>query len=355
MFSRIGLRPTRTMTPSFKEQTNHPDYPGNATSDDPGLMSASDKAKLDTIDENAEQNVQSDWDVDTGDARILNKPTIPDTPSAPTTAGTYELTVPASGSVSWTASVVPGVPNITAGGGLPTQPGEADTHFMTETVTQNVPTNVTDGDGTQLTTLHQSDVFRYDGTNWILRGNLGETPDEATQAAPGLMSAADKTKLDGIATDAEVNVQSDWNETDTDSDAFLLNKPTIPTIPGAATTAANGLMSSADKTKLDGIAEGAEVNIQVDWEETDTDSDAFLLNKPTIPTIPGEATTTVDGLLSADDKEKLDGIAAGAEVNVQADWNETDTSADSYIDNKPTIPSDPRQRDDFASRAYVEC
>lgn len=38
-------------------------------------------------------------------------------------------------------------------------------------------------------------------------------------------------------------------------------------------------------------------------------------------------------------KDKLDGIASGAEVNVQADWNETNSGADSYIKNKPTIPA----------------
>lgn len=36
-------------------------------------------------------------------------------------------------------------------------------------------------------------------------------------------------------------------------------------------------------------------------------------------------------------KSKLDGIAAGAEVNVQADWNETDNTSDAYIANKPTL------------------
>lgn len=35
------------------------------------------------------------------------------------------------------------------------------------------------------------------------------------------------------------------------------------------------------------------------------------------------------------DKAKLDGIEAGAEVNVQADWGETDPTADSFILNKP--------------------
>ena len=34
---------------------------------------------------------------------------------------------------------------------------------------------------------------------------------------------------------------------------------------------------------------------------------------------------------------KLNGIASGAEVNVQSDWNQADSSADDYIKNKPTI------------------
>lgn len=37
-------------------------------------------------------------------------------------------------------------------------------------------------------------------------------------------------------------------------------------------------------------------------------------------------------------KTKLDGIAAGAEVNVQSDWNQSDSTADDFIKNKPTIP-----------------
>lgn len=41
----------------------------------------------------------------------------------------------------------------------------------------------------------------------------------------------DKNKLDGIAANAEVNVQSDWAIQDESSDAFIKNKPTIPTVP----------------------------------------------------------------------------------------------------------------------------
>ena len=124
----------------------------------------------------------------------------------------------------------------------------------------------------------------------------------ATTSANGLMSSSDKSKLNGIATGAEVNVQSDWNQTSTSSDAYIKNKPsTFPPsshshaqsdITGLstalsskastalATTSANGLMSSADKSKLNGIAAGAEVNVQSDWNVTSTTSDAYIKNKP---------------------------------------------------------------------------
>ena len=48
-------------------------------------------------------------------------------------------------------------------------------------------------------------------------------------------TTTEKDKLSGIATGAEANVQSDWNVTDTSSDAYIKNKPTIPTVPSAAT------------------------------------------------------------------------------------------------------------------------
>lgn len=47
------------------------------------------------------------------------------------------------------------------------------------------------------------------------------------------------------------------------------------------------------------------------------------------------ATTTTSGFMGAADKSKLDGVAAGAEVNVNADWNAT--SGDAQILNKPDV------------------
>lgn len=49
------------------------------------------------------------------------------------------------------------------------------------------------------------------------------------------------------------------------------------------------------------------------------------------------ATTATDGALGSADKAKLDGIESGANVNIQANWNESDSASDAYIANKPDI------------------
>lgn len=51
--------------------------------------------------------------------------------------------------------------------------------------------------------------------------------------------------------------------------------------------------------------------------------------------VTGKGLSTND--YTTNEKNKLSGIASGAEVNVQADWNETNTNSDAYIKNKPTI------------------
>ena len=101
--------------------------------------------------------------------------------------------------------------------------------------------------------------------------------DVATQSTNGLMSAADKTKLDGIAENAnnythpgytaqasglyKVTVDSTGHVSAAaavdKSDITALGIPESDTTYSAATTSAEGLMSAADKTKLDGVTAGA--------------------------------------------------------------------------------------------------
>lgn len=106
--------------------------------------------------------------------------------------------------------------------------------------------------------------------------------------------------------------------------------------------------TTAEKNKLAGIAAGAEVNVQSDWNVTNTSSDAYIKNKPTIPTETSQLTNDsnfvsdanyvhTDNNFTTALKNKLNGIASGAEVNVQSDWDQTDTAADDYIKNKPSL------------------
>ena len=101
--------------------------------------------------------------------------------------------------------------------------------------------------------------------------------DVATQSTNGLMSAADKTKLDGVTAGAnkythprytarasglyKVTVDSTGHVSAAaavdKSDITALGIPESDTTYSAATTRAEGLMSAADKTKLDGVTAGA--------------------------------------------------------------------------------------------------
>lgn len=94
-----------------------------------------------------------------------------------------------------------------------------------------------------------------DGGRWTYR-----RPDTATATAPGFMSTADKAKLDGIETDANKTVVD--AALDAGSANPVQNKAVKAALDGkagtaVATTSANGLMSAADKTKLDGVEAGA--------------------------------------------------------------------------------------------------
>ena len=124
--------------------------------------------------------------------------------------------------------------------------------------------------------------YATDGTNYQVTtddsGNLYVAvpwTNVATTSSNGLMSSTDKSKLDGIAENANnyslpvatsealggIKVGYSSNGTkyavELDSDKAYVNVPWT----NVATTSSNGLMSSTDKSKLDGIAKNATANI----------------------------------------------------------------------------------------------
>ena len=160
----------------------------------------------------------------------------------------------------------------------------------------------------------------------------------ATNLANGLMSSTDKSKLDGVASGAEVNVNADW--TAVSGDSQILNKPnsfapTAHTHTKSEITdfththavvdvtglqdALNGKQASGSYAPATGIAPSAITGTAV----VTNDSRLNL------------ATTSANGLMSSTDKSKLNGVASGAEVNVNADWNAT--GGDAQIINRPKV------------------
>ena len=92
-------------------------------------------------------------------------------------------------------------------------------------------------------------------------GGGGAAHSNAVAAgAAGFMTGADKMKLDGIAAGAQVNVATDLSIGYNPAYVFVNSSTGADATLNAATGVAAGVMSAADKTKLDGVATGATAN-----------------------------------------------------------------------------------------------
>lgn len=87
--------------------------------------------------------------------------------------------------------------------------------------------------GSGLIEFSTNDTVIYDGTVWhrvassSTRTELLNIIGNSSRTNTGLMTAEQFVKLDEIEPKAEVNVQSDWNETDDTKDEFIKNKPKL--------------------------------------------------------------------------------------------------------------------------------
>lgn len=208
----------------------------------------------------------------------------------------------------------------------------------------------------------KSAEYVYNGTEWEELGSIVDLSDYVTTSA---MTAALGGKQDTLTAGANITI----------SGKTISAKDTTYSV---ATTNANGLMSSGDKSKLDGISAGAQVNsitgVKGNSESTYRTGNVNItpaniglgnvnntsdVNKPistatqnaldgkqatikagtnitiasdgvTISakdTTYGVATTSANGLLSSTDKKKLDGISEGAnKITVDSSLNNTSTN-----------------------------
>lgn len=341
----VGVAGMEDLAVTWDDIADKPDIPTLEQVD------AKDAVVLAEAKEYSDQHqAQSDWtEADTASAAFIkNKPTL----STVATSGSYnDLS---------NKPTIPTVNNAT----LTIQKNGTTVKTFTANASSDVTANISVP--TKTSDLTNDSGF-IDSVAW---GDVTGKPTFATVATSGSYNdLGDKPTIPA----AQVN--SDWNASS--GKAQILNKPTL------AAVATSG--SYNDLTNKPSIPSG---QIQSDWTQTNNAEVDYIKNKPTLatvatsgsyndlsnkPTIPtvnnatltitqngtsvgtftanassnktiavtdttySDATTSASGLMSASDKTKLDGIATGAEVNVQANWTQTTTTADDYIKNKPTL------------------
>lgn len=291
-----------------------------------------EQSKLGGIESGAEVNVQSDWEQsnNAADDYIKNKP---------------ENLVQDANYVhtdnNYTTEEKSKLSGIEAGAEANVQSDWSEADNSKDDFIKNKPTKVSDfqndsgfitKDVNDLTNYYKkSETYTQTEINNSLSGKVDK------ETGKGLSSNdytdAEKTKLSGIAAGAEVNVQSDWQQSDNTKDDYIKNKPEN-LVQDASYVHTDNNYTSDEKSKLSGIAAGAEVNVQSDWNQASSSADDYIKNKPE-NLVQDASYVHTDNNYTTTEKNKLSGIAAGAEVNVQSDWNQANSSADDYIKNKP--------------------
>ena len=197
----------------------------------------------------------------------------------------------------------------------------------------NLPTtNVLSGDKGYVTGT--GDSYIWNGSAWL---TLAEADWENVNLdygnitnPPTIGNGTLTLATSGIATGSQT-----FSANQTTNGTFTVNVPatniaqgtrTTTTVPvtsstgtnatlQAATTSLAGVMTSADKTKLDGIAAGAQVNVGTNLGQGGSGNSRTITSSTGNDVTVTTATTTNAGFMSTNDKSKLDGIAAGAQVN----------------------------------------
>ena len=158
-----------------------------------------------------------------------------------------------------------------------------------------------------------------DGGKWTYK-----RPDAATATAPGFMSTADKAKLDSIERGANKTVVD--AALDAVSANPVQNKAVKAALDGkagtaVATTSANGLMSKDDKDKLNGVEAGA----------TKTIVDDAMSDTSTNPVQNKAVKAALDSKLSTQGGEILGHLSVGLTVSAEGSVSTGRTSTDTGI------------------------
>lgn len=347
-------------------------------------FTSAEKTKLSGIASGAEVNVQSDWNQtdSSADDYIKNKPTIPpgvtvdqtynssstnaqsgtavagalatinEVPASSSTDEGKVLTVDAHGNPGWATAQAP----ISAGNGISISSNTVSAKVDGTTVSFNA-----NGELTATASGGGVNDVEVNGTSVVNAQGVAEVTVPTVPTLKELVAGSNITITEGannvtIAATASAQVQSNWNESDASSPAYIQNKPSIPD-------------ATSDLTNDSGFITLSDVpaQVQANWNESDSSAASYIQNKPTIPAAQVNADWTASsGVAEILNKPSIpsatsdltndSGFITLSDVpaQVQSDWNETDTSDPAYIANKPSIPAAQVNADWTASSGVAE-
>ena len=181
-------------------------------------------------------------------------------------------------------------------------------------------------------TLTASDVGARPSTWMPSASDVGALPDSTE--IPSELSDLNEDANHRLVTDTEKAI---WNAKSNFSGSYddLTNKPAIPSITGLASTTyvdnavkdkvdkdGNKVLSTndyttAEKNKLANIAAGAEVNVNADWNATS--GDAQILNKPTLGSMAAK-NSVAKGDLASEVQTSLGKADSALQPSDISDW-----------------------------------
>ena len=356
---------------------------------------------------------QSDWNEtdETSPSYILNKPTIPSTAGLATetyvnnkVAGIINSAPETLDTLNELATALGNDPNFattvsTEIGTKVSKTELAGLGYVTQTALSNQSYITTTALNTRLNNAGyiSSIPSEYITQNELSANGYLTSFTESDPTVPSYVKSITQANIN--AWNSYANVQADWNETDNNSNAYILNKPTIPSTldqiaDGSTRKLSNYLPLSGgsmnygssislslgienDYTILSGgsiyfedydeeigtqygiytiRARGKEILIPGDdYDDAPPsnihydDTFALLSDIPiavTESTVSGwgftKNTGTITGITMNGASKGTSGVVDLGTVitsETQSDWNITDTSSAAYIKNKPTIPS----------------
>lgn len=329
-----------------------------ATQSAAGLMSASDKTKLDgiatgankiTVDTALSSSSTNPVQNKVINAALANKANTSTTVSTSNIVTSFDIEDTFDNNKIYNANAVLEFANLVG--------TELSENYATKSDVPTKTSQLTNDSGFKTTDNNTTYTISKSGSTITLTGSDGKTSSvtdsdtnttysEATTSAAGLMSAADKTKLNGIATGAnKITVDTALSSTSTNP---VQNKVINTALAGKADTSAiptktsqltndSGFKTTDSNTTYSISKSGSTITLTGSDGSTSTVTDSN--------TTYSAATTSANGLMSSSDKTKLNGIAAGAQVNNVVVSTSQPSSGDAWINpNGQTTITDLQNR-----------